>query len=427
MAANTGEILEKALVADPDDLAAHSAYADWLTQEGDPRGEFIQIQLALEDQNRSAAERKKLQQRERELLEGYERKWLGELAPLLLGTREEKLALFVAELAPGNNVDYLTQYISENMNFRHGWSRGWLDRFECNCLSVEMARKLGRAPIARLLRVLVWRGWEGSDMYRYTDGPDIPVNPFRQHEVLARHPAIRNLRIFQYGKEVDSEEDRYDEGTQFERLAPLIERMPRLEELYIFAHISPSPSGEDAAELSRIFSLPNLEKLRILQYYHGHVYPLESLGANRALSPLTHLLCFPHSFAQTYDWQTEPVTAGEMSINRTNVRAILISPHLLSLTHLELRCCDGGDGMIEDIVSSGILKRLRFLDLRHGHVTDKGASLLASCPDAKNLEVLDLINNRLTDNGISALNAAGIPVRADRQNEGDILYYGDSE
>jgi hypothetical protein len=67
------------------------------------------------------------------------------------------------------------------------------------------------------------------------------------------------------------------------------------------------------------------------------------------------------------------------------------------------------------------------LDLRHGHVTDKGASLLASCPDAKNLEVLDLINNRLTETGTDALDSAGVPVRADRQNEGDILYYGDSE
>src|SRR5436305_1044361 len=45
--------LEAALVAHPDEVAAHSAYADYLTEAGDPRGEFIQVQLALEDATRS--------------------------------------------------------------------------------------------------------------------------------------------------------------------------------------------------------------------------------------------------------------------------------------------------------------------------------------------------------------------------------------
>jgi uncharacterized protein (TIGR02996 family) len=43
------EALEAALVENPDDLAAHRAYADHLMELGDPRGEFIQVQLALED------------------------------------------------------------------------------------------------------------------------------------------------------------------------------------------------------------------------------------------------------------------------------------------------------------------------------------------------------------------------------------------
>src|SRR5262245_17823379 len=49
--------LEEALFANPDDRAAHSAYADYLHEQGDPRGEFIQIQLALEDAGRSLEER----------------------------------------------------------------------------------------------------------------------------------------------------------------------------------------------------------------------------------------------------------------------------------------------------------------------------------------------------------------------------------
>src|SRR5262245_48969462 len=37
--------LERALLDQPDDVANHAGYADWLSQQGDARGEFIQVQL----------------------------------------------------------------------------------------------------------------------------------------------------------------------------------------------------------------------------------------------------------------------------------------------------------------------------------------------------------------------------------------------
>ena len=43
---------------------SHSAYADYLMEQGDPRGEFIQVQLALEDPSRPAAERSDAPKRE---------------------------------------------------------------------------------------------------------------------------------------------------------------------------------------------------------------------------------------------------------------------------------------------------------------------------------------------------------------------------
>ena len=427
--AGTREVLEAALADDPDDLAAHAAYADLLIEQGDPRGEFVRVQLALEDESLPAKERKKLQKREKELLAAHERAWLGELAPLLLGTPEEQRAMFAAQLHPShrNRIEYLAEHI----HFRHGWARGWLDRLECENLTVEMARTLGRAPIARLLRALVcYRDGPGG-VYQYADGPDIPRERFGfiSLEVLAHYPAaIRNLRVFQYGREVDPEEDRYDVGTQFNRLAPLVERMPRLEELSIFGHIYGREAGRP--DLTRIFSLPTLTNLRVLQHYHGHAYPLEALAENPALGRLTHLLCFPHSFAGEYDDQLRRMT--RTIITPAGVRAVVNSPHLTSLTHLQLRCCDGGDAMAEEIVKSGVLKRLKVLDLRHGFITDEGARRFARCRDAKKLEVLDLINNRLTDAGIAALEAAGVRVRADRQQEApyrdeQIFYYGDSE
>src|SRR5262245_7054655 len=50
--------LESALIENPDDLASDRAYADYLSEQGDPRGEFIQVQLALEEEGLSPAKRK---------------------------------------------------------------------------------------------------------------------------------------------------------------------------------------------------------------------------------------------------------------------------------------------------------------------------------------------------------------------------------
>ena len=61
------DALESALVENPDDLATHYAYADYLQEQGDPRGEFIQLQLALEDRQRSEAERRNCRLASREL------------------------------------------------------------------------------------------------------------------------------------------------------------------------------------------------------------------------------------------------------------------------------------------------------------------------------------------------------------------------
>jgi uncharacterized protein (TIGR02996 family) len=52
------ESLERALVENPEDLTAHSAYADYLMEQSDSRGEFIQVQLALEDARRSRRTRR---------------------------------------------------------------------------------------------------------------------------------------------------------------------------------------------------------------------------------------------------------------------------------------------------------------------------------------------------------------------------------
>lgn len=69
----------KAIYEDPKDDAARTVYADWLTEKGDPRGEFISLQLARHEGRSTAESRKK----ELTLLRKHGKAWVGELDRML--------------------------------------------------------------------------------------------------------------------------------------------------------------------------------------------------------------------------------------------------------------------------------------------------------------------------------------------------------
>ena len=84
---------------------------------------------------------------------------------------------------------------------------------------------------------------------------------------------------------------------------------------------------------------------------------------------------------------------------------------------------DYGDQGARAIVESGILHRLKVLDIAYGNMTDQGAQLLAESPGLRNLEVLDVSRNSLSRDGTAALREAGVKVLADGQHEEDDLDY----
>ena len=132
-------------------------------------------------------------------------------------------------------------------------------------------------------------------------------------------------------------------------------------------------------------------------------YPLDVLAQNTALGTLTHLLLHPRG------------SEGPL-IDLAGVRAVIQSPHLRRLTHLQVHRSDLGDVGCTEIVTSGVLKRLKVLDLRHGAITDAGARILADCSDLRRLERLDIHRNGLTQTGIDALRRVlGPALRADYQ------------
>jgi uncharacterized protein (TIGR02996 family) len=398
------EALEATLVEHPDDVATHMAYADHLAEQGDPRGELIQVQLALEDPRRSIAERRRLEEREQQLLRAHQAAWLGKLA---------------------RHVDPGMGY----WGFR--FARGWLDELHFSFLPMDLARDAAAEPATRLLRRLaVGDPITGYNADRY--GLEVESDDLDEEEEdsggpkdalveLARSPYLGNVRAFHLGDTegfVENASDAYSFNSRWDLYMAgwetweFIARLPRLEELYLFTSVS---------GLDRLFA-SQLPHLRILQVYLSDEYPLKVLAANKSLAQLTHLSLHPL-----------PRERGGSNASRLplrQVREVLLSPHLSSLTHLRLHHSDLGDDGCAEIVRSRILLRLKFLDLARGCITDAGARTLAGCPDLPNLDVLDVSCNALTRHGITALEKTGITVRARDQHtleDDDYLYEGEME
>jgi uncharacterized protein (TIGR02996 family) len=411
------EAFEKAIIANPEERATYSAYADWLQERDDPRGEFIAVQLALEDESRSKNEREALKSREAELLAAHKREWLGELAPHFFGREITDPA--------DPNYDWDRP---ETPEIQHEWRRGLLFEVTAEYLTVKFAQALVDAPVARTLQKLclnstAWNlGVEDNTTPRRAPPPPDPRYGGEWLELLGS-PLLRSLRVFQMGGGDEAPpEDGWNRHNHIyvPGLERVIAEMTHIEELHLNCK---------EYDWTALFALPNLTNLRVLQMYAlGEPYSrgeyeiqLDALANNPALGNLTHLQLHPH-----YAWDRS-------FIPLRRVRAVIHSKHLKKLTHLQLRLSDMGDDGIRAIIDSGILKQLRWLDLRHGCITDESARLLAACPDAKRLERIDVSYNGVTATGLAAMRNAKInavannPLTQSQLDSREFLQHGDYE
>ena len=129
---STRDGLEAALAANPDDVAAHAAYADLLIEEDDPRGEYIQLRLALEE-HQPVDRRHAMGQRAYTLHQMHEREWLG------------PLGAFVGEVSPFDDESGI-------LNVSPVWTRGWVSSLRIELLTPEVAQAICATPILRLMR-----------------------------------------------------------------------------------------------------------------------------------------------------------------------------------------------------------------------------------------------------------------------------------
>lgn len=116
----TRESLEAALAADPDNRTLHSAYADLLIEEGDPRGEYIRLELISGVVTRPDPER-------------LEHEWLGPLYPFVLGIDRND---------PSRDL------------IKIRWKLGWLDTVQISVIDPRLFYALRRCPVNRLIQRL---------------------------------------------------------------------------------------------------------------------------------------------------------------------------------------------------------------------------------------------------------------------------------
>jgi uncharacterized protein (TIGR02996 family) len=395
------QAIEQGLVEDPDDLAAHAARADYLMEQGDPRGEFIQAQLALEDPRLDARERTRLEERAEALLRQHARQWLGDLGRFLVG-----------------------KWSGEDKPYHYQFFRGWLDYLRVLPVPEALFSSLAEAPEARLLRrleIVYDMHYHPFEFDEFIEGPNRALKEdeeggevYEPAEILPpllESPYLTNLRVLKLGFSDSEDEIGYSTmvdpfgDCNVQQVIDFLEKCPRLEELYL---------NTDLRDIDRLFASPALGNLRVFQYYYGSnyysgdrqglAYPLSALANNASLKGLTTLRLHP---------------GREATVELDEMEALLRSPHLPALSHLQVHMTTFRDEGCRRVLDSGILKRLEVLDVGYGNMTDEGARLLAGCPDLKNLKLLDVRRNALTQEGIDALKGAGIQVIADNQHAGD--------
>lgn len=96
--------LVAALEAEPDDLAAWAVYADWLTEQGDPRGELISLQLEREAAREAGREATHLAAKEHAFFSRYRSYFAGTFES---GVRFARGYLEEAEVADLGELDAL--------------------------------------------------------------------------------------------------------------------------------------------------------------------------------------------------------------------------------------------------------------------------------------------------------------------------------
>jgi uncharacterized protein (TIGR02996 family) len=346
----TNPDLEARILSNPDDLDAYAVYGDWLSEQGDPRGELVAIQLKRVERPDDPT----LIERQTKLLADHAKVWLGELAELDsvkdLSVTWRHGFVSAVQLGPP-----LNKHATSKLDFP-----GTLE-------------KLFALPNIALLRELVI----GSK-----DNDDYPTSWSDCVEAIAKHGAPTGLT-----KLVIDRGGYWDiSSTELGDVSPMFPVLYNLRELEL---------EMNSIELGEI----DLPELRSLEIRTGalDVGNLESIRTGK-LPKLEKLVLYLGETGGDY--------GGNVELD--DLKWILAAEELPGVRHLGLANSSISDEIADALVASKILAQLTKLDLSRGTLSDRGATAMLDHADAfAHLVEIDLSRSYLSDDVRARLQKLG--------------------
>jgi uncharacterized protein (TIGR02996 family) len=414
------EGLLHAVAEAPEDDAPRLVYADWLEERGDPRHEFIRVQLELSRLEEGNHRRWELLARERQLLRAHGKQWAGPLRRFVKKWHfgrgfVEGVTLRAAEfLAHGDDLSRLApirevRLLDAVKHLPDLAASPYLPRvtgldLSHQPLTREGLQKLLNSPHLTGLTSLNLRGTHLCNSLGM--------------RFLAGCPALANLTALDLSDHHN--EDRPSRRAFWERYHG--RSGPRDEGIVVV------PAAVEALAKS-----PHLSRLTELRL-GGHQYHLipETMEALAASPLLERLTALDLSFARIDDWRSNWVQTFFNSPRLANLRtlrlartwlspaAVAVCPHLKNLTTLDLsghsfrNYYDDSDpeerdesgNEMADFARSGHLPNLTVLRLSGCHLSDVEMAALGSATAFPRLTCLQLDQNGYTPAGMRVF-AAG--------------------
>ncbi len=373
--------LEKAIVANPTDRDAYAVFADWLQEQGDPRGELISLQLGYKDKSA------------KQLIDKNAEYFLGPLA------EHQK----TRDGLNNNSISHLRTSAQEKEWQKTGeeaflWRNGYIYRVRLSHDSYHDGEWKGKS--ADVLET-VFKHPSGRyvvELSFMTNGDPNEGNLQDLIDVLAKKapPTVRKLT---FGDNVDQISWHHTGD-----LGKLWKAVPHLRILEI-------ESGDFAVGA---MEAPNLE--RAIFITGGLAKKTAKDIATAKLPKIKHLEVY----------YGDPEYGGDATI--AEVKPLLARADFPELEYLGIKNSKFANDIAKAINGAKILEGLKTLDLSKGTMTDEGAAALAEAKDSlKHLECLDLTRNYLTKAGIKAVQGLAKKVitadQEDADEDGDETYY----
>ena len=378
--------LEAAIIANPSDREAYTVFADWLQEQGDPRGELISLQLGYK--------------------EGQAKKLIEQHADYFLGPLAAHQKVYDEG---GNNGGSHLRSTAQQKEWEKIqtqaflWRNGYIYRVRLSHDEYQSNTGDGPAFEGSIAEILEQVFDHPSGRYvvelAFMSNGDPNENDLQDIIDVIGKKAPPTVRKITFGDNVD-QISWHHTGS----LAKMWKGVPNLRTLEM-------ETGEfDVGKMAA----PALERAIFIT---GGLAKSAGKGiATAAMPKIKHLEIY---------YGTDNY-GGDCTVK--DVKPLLDRTDLKDLTYLGLKNSEFANALAAAVGGAKILKGLKTLDLSLGTMTDEGAASLAAAKESlKHLEVLDLTRNYLTKAGIAAVKGICPKVITDRQekadDDGDEAYY----